>query len=91
MDNFGRAAFREREAKQIRRRRVFILHLSISITANIFLFVVWLVTGRGFSWFVFPFFGWGIGLVAHGVVALLLADPDDIVLMREQQRQMGQN
>jgi hypothetical protein len=30
--------------------------------------------------------GWGIGLVAHGVVAFLLSDPAEIVLQREQKR-----
>ncbi|MHB8464072.1 MAG: 2TM domain-containing protein [Acidimicrobiales bacterium] len=87
MDDFSRAAFREREAKMIRRRRVFILHLSVYATTNLFLFVVWLMTGRGYPWFIFPIFGWGIGLAAHFVVALMLPDPDDIVLEREQRRQ----
>lgn len=30
--------------------------------------------------------GWGIGLVAHGATAFLMAQPDDIVLEREQRR-----
>jgi hypothetical protein len=89
MDEFSQAAFREREAKQIIRRRAFILHLAIFLSTNLFIFVIWLVTTRGFPWFVFPLFGWGIGLVAHGVTALLLADPNEIVLEREQRRLSG--
>ena len=89
MDDFSRAAFREQEAKMIKRRRAFVLHLSVYVSTNLFLFVVWLMTGRGYPWFVFPIFGWGIGLVAHFVAALLLADPDEIVLEREQRRQLG--
>ena len=86
MDDFARAAFREQEAKQILRRRVFYLHLSIYLTTNIFLVVIWALTGAGFPWFIFPIMGWGIGLVAHGVTAFLLTDPEEIVLRREQKR-----
>ena len=89
MDDFAADAFREREVKQIMRRRAFILHLAIYMAANLFLIVIWAVTGAGFPWFVFPLFGWGIGIVAHGVTALLLTDPQDIVLEREQRRLAG--
>ena len=91
MDEFAREAFREREAKQIIKRRAFILHLAVFLSANLFFIVIWAVTGAGFPWFVFPFFGWGIGLVAHAVAALLLADPHDIVLEREQRRLAGED
>lgn len=86
MDDFARAAFREQEAKQILRRRIFLLHLSVYLTTNLFLIVIWSLTGGGYPWFLFPIFGWGIGLVAHLVVAYLLSDPEEIVLRREQQR-----
>jgi hypothetical protein len=86
MDDFARAAFREAEAKQILRRRVFLLHLSVYLATNLSLIVIWALTGAGYPWFVFPILGWGIGLVAHGVVAYLLSDPEEIVLRREQQR-----
>jgi hypothetical protein len=85
MDDFSRDAFREREAKAIIRRRAFILHLAVFLATNVFLFVIWAVTGAGFPWFIFPFFGWGIGIVAH-FVSLLLGDPNEIVLEREQRR-----
>ena len=86
MDDFARAAFREAEAKQILRRRVFLLHLAIYVATSLSLVVIWALTGAGYPWFVFPILGWGIGLVAHGAVAYLLSDPEEIVLRREQQR-----
>lgn len=89
MDDFSRDAFREQEAKQTARRRAFILHLAVFLSANLFFIVIWAVTGAGFPWFVFPFFGWGIGLVAHAVSALLLSDPHEIVLERELRRLAG--
>ena len=86
MDEFARAAFREREARQILRRRVFFLHLAIWAATNAFLVVVWALVGGGYPWFVFPLLGWGIAVVAHGATAYLMADPTDIVLEREQRR-----
>jgi hypothetical protein len=85
-DDFARAAFREREARQIVKRRAFLLHLAIWAATNVFIFVVWVLTGGGFPWFLFVLFGWGIGIVAHGAAAYLMADPTDVVLAREQKR-----
>ena len=86
MDEFARAAFREREARQVVKRRAFLVHLSVYIATTVFLFVVWLIVGGGFPWFLFVLFGWGIGIAAHGAAAYLMADPTDIVLEREQRR-----
>lgn len=86
MDDFTQAAFREREARRILRRRAFYLHLSVYLAVNAMIFVIWLLAGGGFPWFLFPLMGWGIGIVAHGASAFLLASPADIVLEREQRR-----
>jgi len=86
MDDFARAAFREREARQILRRRTFYLHLAVYAAVNVALIGIWALAGGGFPWFLFPLMGWGIGLVAHGASAFLLASPADIVLEREQRR-----
>ena len=89
MDDFARAAFREREARQIRRRRTFWVHASVYAAVNLMLIGVWALAGGGYPWFLFPLMGWGVGLVAHGATAFLLADPNDIVLEREQRRLEG--
>ncbi len=86
MDEFARAAFREREAKQIIKRRVFLLHLSIFVVTNAFLVLVWYVTGHAYPWFLFPLGGWSIGVVAHGASTFLISDPQDVVLAREEKR-----
>ena len=72
MDEFARAAFREREARRILRRRVFWLHASIYLATSVALTVVWAAVGGGYPWFVFPILGWGIGVVAHAAVAFLM-------------------
>jgi hypothetical protein len=86
MDEFARAAFRESEAKRIIRRRIFFLHLAIYAMTNVFIFVIWVVTGGGHPWFLYPILGWGIGVVAHGVAAMGLADVNAVVLERDQTR-----
>lgn len=85
-DDFARAAFREREARQIRQRRAFLVHAAIYVAVNVMLVVIWVLVGGGHPWFLYPLFGWGIGLVAHGASAYLMAPTDDIVLEREQAR-----
>ena len=86
MDDFARAAFREREARRILRRRTFWLHAAIYAATNVALVVVWILVGGGHPWFLYPILGWGILLAAHAGVAFLLASPQDIVLEREQRR-----
>jgi hypothetical protein len=89
MDEFALAAFREREARQILKRRTFYVHLAVYVAVNLMLIGIWALAGGGFPWFLFPLMGWGIGLVAHGATAFLLSHPDDIVLQREQRRLSG--
>ena len=86
MDDFARAAFREREARQILRRRMFWMHLAVYVAVNAMLVGIWALAGGGFPWFLFPLMGWGVGMVAHGASAFLMASPTDIVLEREQRR-----
>jgi len=86
MDDFARAAFREREARRILRRRAFWVHASVYLATNIALVAIWALSGGGHPWFLYPIFGWGIGLAAHGATAFLMASPQDLVLEREQRR-----
>lgn len=86
MDDFAQTAFREREARQVLRRRSFLVHLAVFLAVNAMLVGVWALAGGGYPWFLFALMGWGIGLVAHGASVYLLARPDDVVLEREQRR-----
>lgn len=53
-------------ARQTAERKAgFYSHLGIYIIVNLFLIVLWYITGGGFPWFIFILFGWGIGIVAH--------------------------
>lgn len=86
MDDFAAAAFRERRAKQTVRRRSLLLHAAVWFAVNVFLVVIWLITGRGTPWFLYVLFGWGIGLAAHGAATYLVTDADDVLLAEEEQR-----
>jgi len=62
----------DEELKQIARKSAelkvdFYTHFIVYIAVNIFLVAIWWATsGPGsFPWFVFPLFGWGIGIFAH--------------------------
>ena len=42
-------------------------HVATYLAVNLFLVVIWLVFSQGaIFWPMFPMFGWGIGLAAHG-------------------------
>jgi len=48
------------------KRREFMAHLAAYVFVNAFLLAIWVITGAGFFWPVFPILGWGIGLFFHG-------------------------
>lgn len=62
---------RKKARKIAKGKSDFYIHLAIYIAVNAFLIAQWWVitNGDGFPWFVFPLFGWGIGIVAHGITA----------------------
>ena len=49
----------------------FYTHLAVFVAVNLFLIALWWATTgpQSFPWFIFPLFGWGIGLAAHYVGA----------------------
>ena len=62
----------DRELYQRARERVeeikgFYVHLATYLLVNAGLLVINLLTSPGYYWFVWPLFGWGIGIVAHAV------------------------
>ena len=86
MDEFARAAFREREARQTLRRRALWFHGATYAAVNLLLVALWALTDTDHPWFVYPLLGWGVGLAIHAAATLLVRHPDDIILEREQRR-----
>lgn len=42
-------------------------HLRVFVAVQLLLVAIWALTGAGYFWPVWPFMGWGIGLVVHGL------------------------
>lgn len=60
---------RRRAEKRAEEKIGFYTHFGIYIIVNLLIFLIWLFFSvRGsFPWFIFPLFGWGIGIFAHFV------------------------
>jgi 2TM domain len=60
---------RQQAVINLRRRAAFRIHFLVYALVNVFLVVIWgssaVVSGVWFPWFLFPVFGWGIGLGVH--------------------------
>jgi hypothetical protein len=64
------------------RRRVgmkigFYIHALVFVLVNGGLFVLNSLSG-GTRWFVFPLWGWGLGLAIHGIVTLIALQGDGL-------------
>lgn len=69
-DAFERAVDEERRERRERRdRRVragLRAHVTVFVAVNALLLVIWAATTLGgHPWFLYPLFGWGIGLAMH--------------------------
>ena len=42
------------------------IHATVFIAVNLMMFMLAAMSGR--NWAIFPFFGWGLGLVIHGLI-----------------------
>ena len=57
----------DRARRRARQIRAFYLHAAIFVAVNILLHVINFVAATKGYWAFWPLFGWGIGLLAHGV------------------------
>lgn len=55
----------EQAQERIEELRGYYGHLASFIGVNLFLFMINMVTSPGSIWFVYPLFGWGIGMICH--------------------------
>lgn len=56
---------RQAAIKRLEAKRGFGTHLVVYLSVNALLVVIWMATGMGFFWPIWPIVGWGIGLVTH--------------------------
>lgn len=68
MNNPPALSDRERDAiEYVRDIKGFYSHLAIYVVMVIAMAVANLVTGSNYLWFLWPAFGWGLGVAAHGL------------------------
>jgi hypothetical protein len=64
---------REQDVRNLKRRAEFRVHLVVYALVNLLLVAIWLATGISvgawYPWWIFPMFGWGIGLGVHAWTA----------------------
>ena len=58
---------RRRAEKRADAKIGFRIHLLVYLVVNTGLFAINMMTSRNYMWFAWPLFGWGIGLLAHGL------------------------
>lgn len=83
----------DEELRQIARKSAkeqvsFYTHITIYLAVNALLVAIWWATGgpNMFPWFIFPLFGWGIGIAAHYIEAFKGKAYEERLAEREYQR-----
>ena len=80
----------DQDLERLARRRAgaklgWYIHAIVYIAVNLLLAVLSALSGR--HWAVFPAFGWGLGLLIHGVVVYVVAGGSFIAGLVDQERQ----
>ena len=57
----------QKALRRVRRMKGFYAHLVSYILVNLLLFLINIMTSPDILWFYWPLFGWGIGIVMHGL------------------------
>jgi hypothetical protein len=50
---------------------------------NTVVVIIWMITGTGFFWPIFPMLGWGIGLIFHARDVYWADEPTEDRIRRE--------
>ena len=58
-------ALRASAVKRLKDKADFRIHLTVYVAVIGFLTAIWLVTGAGYFWPIWPAMGWGLGLGLH--------------------------
>lgn len=56
---------RELAIRRVRARTGFLIHLLVYLVVNTGLVLAWRLSSASYPWFIWPLFGWGVGLVSH--------------------------
>lgn len=91
------AAYRQAE-RRVRAKLGFYWHLAAYVLVNGLLIVIYLITGPvpgfySYPWFIWPMFGWGIGLLFHFLGTFVFgnvsSEENRRRMIEEEMRRMG--
>lgn len=80
---------RQDAIKRLNARREFRVHLGVYVLVNAMLIVIWVATGAGYFWPIWPIGGWGIGLAAHAFAVYGQRGISEDDIQAEMRRQEG--
>jgi hypothetical protein len=84
------ADLRTQAVQRLRKKRDLQAHVIAYVLVNLFLNGIWLLTGAGFYWPMFPLLGWGIGVAFHIWDVYSPETPSEERVEREMRRLSGQ-
>ena len=62
----------EKARKRVKELKAFYIHLITYTLVNMMLLIINLMTSPDHRWFIYPLFGWGIGITVHFLTTFLL-------------------
>ena len=89
VDHMGAAAeegLRALALTTLKKKADFRAHLLVYALVNGMIVAIWLMTGSGFFWPIFPIAGWGVGLVMHAWDVYMTRPPTELEVTREMDR-----
>ncbi|MGH7197342.1 MAG: histidine kinase dimerization/phospho-acceptor domain-containing protein, partial [Candidatus Omnitrophota bacterium] len=63
---------RRQAARRAANRVALVTHTGAYVAVNGFLALIWLFTGAGYFWPIWPILGWGLGLALHAFAARII-------------------
>ncbi|AXH97749.1 2TM domain-containing protein [Ornithinimicrobium avium] len=80
---------RAKALKHLEEKKAFRIHLTTYVVIMGFLVAIWLITGMGYFWPIWPMMGWGIGLALHGASLRWDRDPTEEQVAEQARRLAG--
>lgn len=77
---------RERALQRLQQRKEFLQHLSVYVIIMTLLTAIWLVSGMGYYWPIWPMMGWGVGVAIHASTLRLDREPTEAQIAEEAAR-----
>ncbi|MGW5239101.1 2TM domain-containing protein [Monashia sp. NPDC004114] len=82
----GEDGLRAQAIETLKKKADFRVHLLVYALVNGMIVAIWMMTGSGFFWPIFPIAGWGVGLVMHAWDVFMTRPPTEIEVTREMDR-----